>query len=614
MNSSGESAWLGIDGGGTRSVAAYECGGVRRRLEGGPGNLRLLSDAQLLALFTSLRAVHDGLPEPRTVAIGMASARLETDRARLRSFAAKVWPASPCLATDDLETALAAAEHDAESSAPRDALVIALAGTGSCFFGKNSAGAKMKVGGWGHILGDKGSAYEIGLRGMKASLYYFDRDGKFPKLGQRLLRALSLNRPEEFSAWAVNATKTDVAALAVEVSAAANRRDKVACDILEGAAHSIASDAVMCASRLVDRGARVRFVFAGSVLKRNAMVAKRAAEMISSEWPHATVAALETESAWGAVELAKRLGSEPVRGSVARIQRRGRVAAALDLSTLDIGLSESPTERRNPRSMNLDKLPLGEAVALMLREDGRIAGALLAERKRIARAVGLIVRAFKADGRLFYVGAGTSGRLGVLDASECPPTFRTDPEMVQGIIAGGQRALWQAVEGAEDDPAEGARAMESRGVTKRDVVVGIAASGRTPFVWGALAEVKRRGAATVLLTLNPGLKIPRALKPSLVIAPDVGPELLTGSTRLKSGTATKLVLNVLTTLAMVRLGKVVSNLMVDVKPSNVKLRDRAVRIVRALTGADEAAARAALEGSGWVVKAAAAKLGVRRGA
>jgi N-acetylmuramic acid 6-phosphate etherase len=182
---------------------------------------------------------------------------------------------------------------------------------------------------------------------------------------------------------------------------------------------------------------------------------------------------------------------------------------------------------------------------------------------------------------------------------------------VQGIIAGGQEALWQSGEGAEDDADAGGRAIEFRGITRRDVVVGIAASGTTPFVWGALREAKRRGATTVLLCFNPFLKIPRALRPSIVIAPNLGPELLTGSTRLKAGTATKQLLNMVTTLAMVRIGKVRSNLMIDVNPANVKLRDRAVRIVQELTRADYRTAEEALERSGWVVKKAVVRLGRR---
>ncbi|HWX21608.1 MAG TPA: N-acetylmuramic acid 6-phosphate etherase [Candidatus Binatia bacterium] len=271
----------------------------------------------------------------------------------------------------------------------------------------------------------------------------------------------------------------------------------------------------------------------------------------------------------------------------------------------------SPTEQRNPRSMHLDKLPLADAITLMLSEEVKVPGKVLAERSELERAIRAIVRSFLRGGRLFYIGAGSSGRLGVLDASECPPTFRTPPEMVQGIIAGGQKALWQSVEGAEDDAAAGGREIKSRRVSSRDVVVGIAASGTTPFVWRALQEAKQRRASTVLICFNPFLKIPRALRPSIVIAPNLGPEVLTGSTRLKAGTATKLILNLFTTLAMVRLGKVRSNLMIDLHPSNAKLRRRAVSIVRELTDADAARAEAALERSGWVIKTAIARLSWR---
>ena len=247
----------------------------------------------------------------------------------------------------------------------------------------------------------------------------------------------------------------------------------------------------------------------------------------------------------------------------------------------------------------------------MLREDARLPRALLAEKPHLERALRLIVRALRSGGRLFYVGAGTSGRLGVLDASECPPTFRTPPDLVQGIIAGGVSALFDSVEGAEDDFAAGGSALRFRGVRSRDVVVGIAASGRTPFVWGALHEARRRRAPTILVCFNPHLEFARGQRPTVVIAPRIGPEVLTGSTRLKAGTATKLILNLFTTLAMVRLGKVIENLMVDLNPANAKLRERAIRIVRELTGVDEPAARDALERAGWVVKAALRRLGFR---
>ena len=256
--------------------------------------------------------------------------------------------------------------------------------------------------------------------------------------------------------------------------------------------------------------------------------------------------------------------------------------------------------------MHLDRLPLGDAIRLMLDEDAKLPAALLAQQEPIERTIRLVAATLRRGGRLWYVGAGTSGRLGVLDASECPPTFSVPPDRVQAILAGGQAALWSSLEGAEDDAGAGARAVEFRGVATGDVVVGIAASGRTPFVWGALHAARRLGARTVLLCFNPNLRFPRGTRPDVVVAPEVGPEVLTGSTRLKAGTATKLVLNLVTTLAMVRLGKVVRNLMVDVRPSNAKLRDRAVRIVETLTGRSPAEAQAALEASGWEVRRALA--------
>ena len=352
--------------------------------------------------------------------------------------------------------------------------------------------------------------------------------------------------------------------------------------------------------------------------------ARAVARNLRKRWPKAVVRLLNREGAWGAVELAREAGADLHRHPVAQVDRS--TSGALPTATTDpkgphsstrytvgdldalfgVGsvLTQSPTEQRNPRSTRLDKLSLAEAIRLLLEEEAKVPGILLAESKKIESAVRWIVRSFHDGGRLFYVGAGTSGRLGVLDASECPPTFRCPPEQVQGIIAGGSQALWNSIEGAEDDGAAGADAVKFRGVRLNDVVVGIAASGRTPFVWGAMIEAKKRGAKTILICFNPYLRAPPSIQPNLIIAPNLGPEVLTGSTRLKSGTATKLILNIFTTLAMVRMGKVHSNLMVDLNPSNAKLRDRAVRIVQELNRVDYSKARAALERCRWVIKSA----------
>jgi N-acetylmuramic acid 6-phosphate etherase len=248
-----------------------------------------------------------------------------------------------------------------------------------------------------------------------------------------------------------------------------------------------------------------------------------------------------------------------------------------------------------------------KAIQLMLSEEAKVPPALLKQSRQIAAAIGLIVKAFRTGGRLFYVGAGTSGRLGVLDASECPPTFRTAPGMVQGIIAGGERALHRSIEGAEDDREAGVLALRKSALARKDVVVGIAASGTTPYVWGALEHARKRGCKTILVCFNPALDFAGRSRPTVVIAGNLGPEVLTGSTRLKAATATKLVLNMFTTISMVKLGKVISNLMVDVRPTNAKLRARAVRIVRELTGVDAEAANARLEANDWIIKKAAAE-------
>ena len=254
-----------------------------------------------------------------------------------------------------------------------------------------------------------------------------------------------------------------------------------------------------------------------------------------------------------------------------------------------------------------------EMIGLMFTEHNSIPAKLRPHGAAIADLVRQVARALRRGGRVFYVGAGTSGRLGVLDASECPPTFSTDPELVQGIVAGGHEALWKSLEGAEDDAVAGRREVVSRKVGRSDVVIGIAASGTTPFVWGALGAAKRRGAITALICFNPHLSIPTAIKPKVVLAPNLGPEMLTGSTRLKAGTATKLLLNIISTLAMVRLGKVMGNFMIDVAASNTKLRERAVRMVAELTDSERTVAQEALRSERWRVRDAVRRLGRKQG-
>jgi N-acetylmuramic acid 6-phosphate etherase len=266
-------------------------------------------------------------------------------------------------------------------------------------------------------------------------------------------------------------------------------------------------------------------------------------------------------------------------------------------------LDDRLTEQRNPGSMEVDRLSPVEIVDLINREDRAVAEAVGREREAIARALELVVETFRAGGRLFYVGAGTSGRLGVLDAAEMPPTYGTDPELVQGIIAGGYQALVRAQEGAEDHPEDGARDLEERGVRAGDFVLGIATSGTTPYVHGALARARELGARTGFLLCTPPSDELWAAH-DVVIAPLVGPEVVTGSTRMKAGTATKLVLNTITTGAMILSGKVWGNLMVDLQVTCEKLRDRAQRILRVTLELEAPAAQALLERAGGSVKTA----------
>lgn len=254
------------------------------------------------------------------------------------------------------------------------------------------------------------------------------------------------------------------------------------------------------------------------------------------------------------------------------------------------------TEQRNPRSRGLDRKSTLEILRALNREDARVALAVRRELPKIARAVNAIVKALDSGGRLFYIGAGTSGRLAVLDAAECPPTFGTPPKMVQAIVAGGAGALQHASEGAEDSAAGGARDLRRAGLTVKDVVVGLAASGTTPYVLGALAFAKRLGAVTVGVTANSRSPLARAVR--ICIAPDTGPEAISGSTRLKAGTAQKLVLNLLSTAAMVRLGRVYENWMVHVALTNQKLRRRGVRILQEATGASASTAEHAVRQAG----------------
>ncbi len=626
-----QSFWiLGVEGGGTRTSALWArldqqgtCQ-VARTAEFGPGNIRLLSDSGVTNLLREIADRSEEVTEGETLAgagIALAGARALDQRSRLDSIAKSVWPNLPLQTSHDLESAWLAGDWESESGSnpelsaniPR---ILTLSGTGSCVYGKNSDGAEFKIGGWGHLLGDKGSAYDVGLRALKAVLYYLDRDGKWEGLGPRILRRLQLNEPIQLVEWIQSAGKDAVADIAREVMDAAEISDKIALDILKGAASSLAKDSLSCVSNVtgkqpLDPLEPFEIILAGGMLLKSPRLATLFTSEIQEKHPAARILPLTRESVWGSVAL----GLKAAKGSGVPRHINGPTTKPASSAGYKIpegsiprSTSLSPTECRNPRSMQLDSMPLSEAVQLMIQEDRFITAALEKCSSEIEALTLAVINTFGSGGRLFYSGAGTSGRLGVLDASECPPTFRAHPEQVQGIIAGGQKAIWSAVEGAEDDFGAGMEAVAGRGLTQKDLLIGIASSGRTPFVWGSIHAAKKIGARTGFICFNPYLEIDAEYRPDYWIAPNLEPELLTGSTRLKSGTATKMILNILTTLGMVRNGKALSNLMVDLNPSNVKLRQRAIRIVRELTQVDETSAKEALEEQGWIVKAAVEQL------
>jgi N-acetylmuramic acid 6-phosphate etherase len=551
---------VGIEGGATKTVAILS-NGTRRTF--GPLNLRLASDRQILAVLRQFQPPH--------AALCLAGCRTAADRQRLRALARRAWPdAKTIFIGSDLESAFAAA------FGPEGTGIVVLSGTGSCVYGRNGS-RTARAGGRGHLLGDTGSGYWIALATLRSQLRRFDHTGRVPAPLARVLRRLCLNRPDDLIDWALAATKSDIAALLPELFDADPR-------IVSAAAEALAADCVAVARRL--RLSAPAVALAGGVFVHQPKFARLTARKIRQLLPRARIRRVPCEPAAGALRLAGADAFPTVDSAVAKSQTGRDLGAAL-------------TEQRNPRTMDLQNRSVPQLIDTMLAEEARVIPALRKNKRAIERAIRAIVAAFKRGGRLFYVGAGTSGRLAVLDASECPPTFSTPPEMVQGIIAGGLHALHCAVEAAEDDPQAGAEAVAARRVGRRDVVVGISASGSTPFVLGALDEAKRRGARTFLVCFSKPARVRHC-----VLFFRTGPEVVAGSTRLKAGTATKLVLNMLSTISMIRLGKVVGNLMVDVQPNSEKLRDRACRIVAALRRCGICEARQRLVRAHWNVRAA----------
>ena len=570
---------LGVEGGGTKTswVLVEPGGDAFHVIDQGKlpaSNFRLTSRETLRAIFSQMPG------DANRVGMFLAGCATEDDRTALKRLCSEVWREAVIIAGSDRDSGLAAALG-------RNDGIAVNAGTGASVTGRRGDRTE-KAGGWGHILGDAGGGYFISLQALRLILREYDLHRGEAQLTASVLRALSLNSRDDLVRWAQTAEKMDVATLAPVVFEAAMNGDESVMKIVEEGAGVLSEYTAAVADRLGLLAPKV--VLLGSLFQRDGVYVHAFKRKLKKNLSDARVSMSEHSPEVGAAWLAAHLEERPV--------------VATTTSGLDDGtsLSRAMTEQRNPRSEKLDTLTPRELVEMFVTEEGAVQEALGKAASELARAIEIVTAALRKGGRLFYVGAGTSGRLGVLDASEIPPTFGASPETVQGIMAGGTSALFRSVEGAEDERGSGALAVDERGVGPADVVCGITASGRTPFVLGALAEAKKRGAQTILLSCNP--ERDRVAGVDLEIDLATGPELLTGSTRLKAGTATKVALNIISTGAMVGLGKVRGNLMIDLSISNEKLRDRAARLLAQLANCGQAEAMERLAAHGWNLRAA----------
>jgi N-acetylmuramic acid 6-phosphate etherase len=574
---------LGVEGGGTKTswVLVERAESELRVLDQGkrpPANFRLATPDQLRSMFGELPK------EINRAGIFLAGCGTEEDRQSLTRLCAEIWPQAKVVVGSDRDSGLAAALGHGDG-------IVVNAGSGSSITGRRDKRIE-NAGGWGHILGDAGGGYFLSLQALRLILREYDLQRGEVQFTTKVLRALSLNNLDELVRWAQTADKMEVAMLTPVVFEAAAGGDARVMEIIEEGARVLCEYTEAVATRLHVLAPKV--VLLGGLFQRDSIYNHAFRRRLKKTLPDARVTNSERAPELGAAWLAAKMQSWPEIQAESSPDKIDDLAAAL-------------TEQRNPRSENLEKMSTQELVKLFVDEEKFVGEALRAVIADLARAIELVADSLRKGGRLFYLGAGSSGRLGVLDASEIPPTFGARPELVQGIIAGGATALHRAVEGAEDEGSNGALAIDRRGVKDVDVVIGITASGRTPFVLGALDRAKSLGTKTVLLSCNPA----RDQKVNVDLAIDlaVGPEILTGSTRLKAGTATKIALNIISTGAMVALGKVRGNLMIDLNTSSTKLRDRATRMVAEITQCDYGSARAQLEQSGWDLRTVLKKAG-----
>jgi len=595
---------LGVEGGGTKTAwalvetVANSSGAEFCILDQGklsPSNFRLTAPDRLRAILAELPAQID------RAGVFLAGCATDEDRRELREICQELWPSTKVVTGSDRESGLAAALDHGDG-------IVVNAGSGSSVTGRRSDRIE-RAGGWGHILGDAGGGYFLSIQALRLILREHDLHRVELDFTARILHALSLNNFDELVRWVQTADKMEIAMLTpvvFETGAAGGARMM---EIIEEGARVLCEYTEAVADRLHLLAPKV--VLMGGLFYRDSIYTHAFRRRLKKNLPDARVTTAERAPELGAAWLAAEAHDHAIFHAKPSQTEIDSLAAAL-------------TEQRNPRSENLEKMSAQELVRLFVEEEKSVQDALRAAAADLARAIEIVTESLRNGGRLFYVGAGSSGRIGVLDASEIPPTFGAPAHLVQGVIAGGVTALHRSVEGAEDEENAGASALDERGMKPADVVIGITASGRTPFVLGALAQAKSLGAKTILVTCNPNVSaVVAGVSPpageiadgttasaevDLVITLPVGPEILAGSTRLKAGTATKITLNIISTGAMIGLGKVRGNLMIDLHTTSTKLRDRAVRIVAEATERDYESARSLLEAKDWNLRATLEKL------
>ena len=589
---------LGVEGGGTKTAwvlveavtSGSDAGSEFRILDQGklpPSNLRLTTPERLREVFAELPKQVD------RAGIFVAGCSTEEDRRSLALICRDIWPNAKIVTGSDRDSGLAAALDHGDG-------IVVNAGSGSSVTGRRSDRIE-RAGGWGHILGDTGGGYFLSIEALRLILREYDLHRGEMQFTAKILQALSLNNLDELVRWAQTADKMEIAMLAPVVFEAAAGGDACVNEIVEEGARVLCEYTEAVASRLHLLAPKVALM--GGLFYRDSIYTHAFRRRLKKNLPDARVNVAERPPEFGAAWLAA--------------EKVDRVAFQPKLREIEV-LAAALTEQRNPRSENLERMSALQLAELFVEEEKFVEGALRGATADLASAIEIVTESLRNGGRLFYIGAGSSGRIGVLDASEIPPTFSASPDLVQGIIAGGTTALYRSVEGAEDEESAGTLALRERGIRNGDVVIGITASGRTPFVLGALSHAKSLGAKTILLTCNPavtagidrGAPQPAVVSTNidLVIALAVGPEILTGSTRLKAGTATKAALNIISTGAMVALGKVRGNLMIDLHTTSAKLRDRAVRVVVDLAKCDYESALRKLEAADWNLRAVVEKL------